>query len=240
MKDLTLHELEQGMTRLMEGANAAQLALLLSSAIYQATLAALLAKIRALPEELRGRPVALLLKENDVVRDKWLRAICLLVEAMRICPKQTEATVGAAYAVVHDFALSLGDVNDTYAENDSKATAHTKHLNTHAATLAAVSTPDGGTLAEWFEEFIAAGKKSGDLLYNRSEKLAEVSQRTEAGRLRSECIGMLGEFRTVVRREVDQRPELPRTLEQELFGMFDTLQMLAEQRNQNESPVPAS
>ncbi|NUN15658.1 MAG: hypothetical protein HUU55_18695 [Myxococcales bacterium] len=94
------------MTRLLEGANAPKLSLLFCAAIYQMMLVALLARIRALPEELRGRPIAWLLKETDILRDDWLRAIWHLKEAMRFCPKPTDTMAAAIDLIINVFALS--------------------------------------------------------------------------------------------------------------------------------------
>ncbi|NUN15552.1 MAG: hypothetical protein HUU55_18160 [Myxococcales bacterium] len=73
------------------------------------------------------------------------------------------------------------------------------------------------------------------MLGEHGDTIAE-ADRSAVMTLRGEALGLLTELRTVLRREINARPELPANLEKYLFGTLDALQELAAQRNAKPTP----
>ena len=81
----------------------------------------------------------------------------------------------------------------------------------------------------------------GRLLSDRSQTLGAAAGREGAGILRGEIIAAVNEVRAVLGTERIDRPELPATLDGDLFGYFDELQRLAAARNQPAAkPAPTA
>lgn len=237
MQDLTLDELSQGAKAIITGDKLVAFQQTYAALTYLALVQSIVGRIEALPAALRGRPLADLLRDSDVVRDHWVRTIWYFCEALRLCPASTEPMRQAANSITQRFAISLDDIKDSYAENQSKAEQQEKWMAGEGPKLAQVPTPDQRTLADWMQDFIQSGKVFGGLLGARGDVVAD-SDRSIAATLRSEALGLFSELRTVLRREITARPELPANLEKSLFGTLDALQELAAQRNAKTNPKP--
>lgn len=230
MQDLTLNELVQGTQSFLSDEKAPLFEATHASLTYRPILVDLVARAVALPAALRGRPLAFALRGADKTHDGWLRTLFYFKESLRWCPTPTPTTAAVVAAIEQHFGISLADVGDTYAENIAKAGHHAAQLEKSGDLFATVGTPDGRTLKAWFEDFIASGREAAVLLTSRGDVVAE-SDRGEAGVLRLELLGVLSELRTVLRRETAARPELPKHLDETLFGTLDALQTLAAARN---------
>ncbi|NUN16148.1 MAG: hypothetical protein HUU55_21180 [Myxococcales bacterium] len=212
MKDLNLDETSQGMKAMTTGDRLVAFKQTYAALTYLALIEALIARIDALPAALRGRPLADLLFDSDVTRDNWLRALWYYCQMVKFCPTTTEAMRQAAHSLTERFGISLSDTRDTYAENQAKAEQHEKWITVEGPILAQISTPDQRTLAAWMEDFIQSGKVFGVMLGERGDTIAE-ADRSAAMTLRGEALGLLTELRTVLRREINARPELPANLD---------------------------
>ena len=239
MNDLELSELQTGLVELVRGERKNVLQQARAATIYMPVLEALLVKTEALPAGVLKLPRVELLKGADLRRDNLARASFFLAQAVLAHPDSPPELEAAAALCVERFVPSLAITRDTYAENARKAAVHAGELTTHQATLARVPTPDGKTLADWMAAFVEAGAEVGRIHQGRSDELAVAGNREGAGPLRSEILGALGELRAVVQREVASNPELPRTLEAQIFGYFDELQRLAAQRKASAAPGAA-
>lgn len=227
MNDLTLDELRTGLQNLLEGDRREKLDLVPAAPIYEPDFVRLLAAITALPPELRGLPLAALLKQADVRRDTFLRLVHLLGALIALCPTVPEDIRAAAAKMVATFAPSLLAVNDPYAVSAAKAEQLQPEYDEQRPGLATIPTPDGRSAEAWVGDYLDAALETGRLLSGRAKDLAETPSRAQAGALRGEAIGTLAEFRNVVARTVKNNPDLPRTLEADIFGLFDEMQRLA-------------
>jgi hypothetical protein len=96
--------------------------------------------------------------------------------------------------------------------------------------------PGGGTLAAWIERWCEAGSALGaDLV---GDVVAEVERVPEPapmlpGSLTGRCNGLIIRARAALRDEMAYDPEVARTVDAEVFGLFD--QLLAEHRSRAEA-----
>lgn len=184
-------------------------------------------RIDALPPALvdEGRPLAAQLGEADVLHDAWGLAIWHLNEAYRVAPK-LDAALRAITAEVNRRVIARpADVRDAYPTEAARAADRKKAMPALKAGLAKFPVV-GGTLADWVAAYNAAGEAIGTLLAARGAKAAETEGEAPDGSplvIRAETIGLLNRARTTLADEVRRNKKLPRNLDAQLFGYFDTL-----------------
>ena len=211
------------------GKRRAALARVPSSAVYIKLLEATLTKLEALPDALRGLPRAQLLRLLDRDHDGLVALINVALELLTSWPDPTEAMQAAAAALEAHYAVAY-DSRRSYAEEAQLARERGQKLAEHRAVFDAIPMPDGGTLTALIERYVAAGTALGDNLSGRADDLVARGDASDAAALRGRVMGLLGELRTAVRREVEADSTLPASLEGDIFGYLDELTRLAAAR----------
>ena len=241
MNDLSLAELRLGLADLLAGSRKAPFDLTHASLIYRPRLQRLFDKLSALPPGVLELPLVELLQSADSKRDGYARALHFMRLAVDALPEASDALRSVVGTVKSAFVPSLDIVRQPYAIAADSVTDDTKDLETHRTALAAVPTPDGRSLEGWISDFVAAGTEIRRLLDERSGTLGSGSSREGAGALRGEIVGTLYELRNVITTERGDRPDLPATIDGQIYGQFDELQRLAAARNAAKpKPRPAT
>src|SRR5262249_9807590 len=88
------------------------------------------------------------------------------------------------------------------------------------SALASFPIAGNKTLLDWAQSFVNAGASIGDTLSKR----ADAKDRAEAGRLRSEALGVLNQTRRELGRAQKKDPALPADLDDQVFAYFDQLE----------------
>ncbi|UQA59728.1 hypothetical protein [Polyangium aurulentum] len=186
--------------------------------------------IDALPPALTGgKPFAEELSGVDSEHDGSGAGIWHLTEAYLRAPKVDPKVVEAARRIRAAFIPELGQLQDSYADEAEAAARRKGELSNLEADLKLIPVAGGGTLYDWAVMYLSAGEKLSVLLSQRAD--IDAKKRKNAQALRSETVGILNELRAGIGREVERNPELPRDLDGQIFGYFDTLEAQREAQN---------
>jgi hypothetical protein len=198
--------------------------------VFRALLEKAVAEYNALPAALREVPMADLLASADARHDGWLRAIFGLREVMRGVPGATPAMVAAGDFLDKGFGPVARESTAPYAQEVQRAADREAKVAANREVLAAVPTPDGGTLLTWVEAYLEAGRALGELLSSRADEVSGGGSRGAAPGLRGRLMGLFSDLRTNVRREVEAETGVGAEVEAALFGYADELVRLAAAR----------
>jgi len=198
--------------------------------IFRTLLEKAVAEYNALPAALRGVPMANLLAAADARHDGWLRSIFGLRDVMRGASMPTLAMLAAADFLDNGFGPIPRESVAPYAQEVQRAADRAAKVAANSEVLAAVPTPDGGTLLAWAEAYLDAGRALGELLSSRADELSGGGSRGAAPALRGRFMGLLGDLRTNVRREVEAGTGVGPEFEAALFGYADEVVRLAAAR----------
>jgi len=219
MRNLSLTDLRAGLADLFHHRSDA-LKATQTGKLYGPMLAA---KRKALDhlDDVAGRPPGEL-SEADAQHDGLGTAIWHQTEAVLCHPFTTPEQREAAKRIREAFIPDLGVLSDSYAEEAAAAEENRPKLVTLEAELRSLPTPDGKTLYDWASAFVEHGTKLAELLAARSQAkgVEFVRQQTT---LRVTTLGLLGRFRAALRDELAEHPQMPRDLDQRIFGKFDEL-----------------
>lgn len=229
MKSLVIEDLITGLDDLFEK-RADSLVLADSGKVYTKLLTKLQAGLLALPPEQRGLPLKELLKSADGRFDGWARGLHYLGLAIRSIPVASPALLKAAEAITNEVVPSLDLTRQAYAREVSHAREVGNKQSELEPVLAPVPTPDARTLDAWVADMVTAGAEIGQLLSDRGDAM---TSRGPAGALRMRTVGVLGQLRDHLALALEANPELPRTLDNDVFGMFDQLEGMAVKREQS-------
>jgi len=128
----------------------------------------------------------------------------------------------AARRIREAFIRDLGVLSDSYAEEAAAAKQNRPKLVELEADLRAAPTPDGKTLYEWASAFVDHGDKLAQLLSSRGQATGFEYFRQQTA-LRVTTLGLLGRFRAALKDELAENPQLPRDLDERIFGGFEEL-----------------
>ncbi|MDC0749300.1 hypothetical protein [Polyangium mundeleinium] len=219
MRNLTLSDLRAGLLDLFHHRDEA-LTATQTGKLYGPILAAKRKAIEHL-EDAAGRPVGDL-TEADAHHDGLGAAIWHYTEAVLSHPFVPEERREAARRIREAFIRDLGVLSDSYAEEAAAAKQNRPKLAELEADLRAAPTPDGKTLYDWASAFVEQGDKLAQLLSTRGQATGFEYFRQQTA-LRVTTIGQLGRFRAALRDELVEHPDLPRDLDERIFGGFDEL-----------------
>jgi len=209
--------------------------------VFRTLLGKAVAEYNALPAALRGVPMADLLAAADARHDGWLRSIFGLRDVMRGAPDKTPAMSAAADFLDKGFGPISRESVAPYAQEVQRAADRQAKVADNREVLEAVPTPDGGTLLAWVEAYLEAGRALGESLSSRADEVSGAGSRGAAPALRGRLMGLLGDLRTNVRREVEAETGLDAEVEAALFGYADEVIRLADARAKSpgasEAPV---
>ena len=238
MKYLSLAALKVALADLF---NERHPALVLSSAgkTYESILQQKKQQIDALPAVLTGgKPLAEAIAEVDDEHDGFGAAIWYLTEAYVRCPKVSAPVRAAALRIRAAFVPQLDELRASYVDEAHAAMDHKKQLATLKADLQLIPIAEGLTLLDWAQGYVGAGEHIGSLLSQRAD--ADTGARSQAGKIRSATLAVLGRFRGALGDEIEVNEALPRDLDARVFGLFDELaQMRSEAVAGKKAPAPA-
>jgi len=200
---------------------------------FEATLTRLGVGFAALPEALLNMPLADVLKGIDDDHDGWGRAIDHLMRAIEDGPKALATLLPVAELVRQHYMTKRTEIMAAYAVEDQLGQDRLKRLDSDAATLGAVPTPDARTLRDWIQEYAQAGTKLGVNLSGRAVELAgrsPVPGLATFSELRAELIGTIGKLRRQIESDLEHDAAAPRTLMNEVLGHLDEVVRLSEAR----------
>lgn len=163
MRRLTLGDLDLGVRSLFEERKA-DLDLSAAGKLYGPMLAERLAAIQALPEALRGRPLAGKLTAADTRHDGFGNGIWSYTDAVLNAPDLDDELKASAQRIRDAFIPGRGALTASYADEASKAKKNRPKLGDLKADLEAFPLPKGKTLYDWVVGFLDAGDALDDLL----------------------------------------------------------------------------
>ena len=229
MNDLSIRELREASSDLLDK-RMASLGRLPTGDYFKNAITEKLSAISALPDSITKLPLSELLRLLDKSHDQWARSIHYLVRAAEECPTMPESTGKTIELIRERYMSGLNETRDPYGVEAQRGRERAEKLPGDQNALTAVATPDGRNLFDWISSYVDAGKSIGGGLSGRADQLASSGDASQAGRLRSELIGLYGELRAAIRLQLKAQSDLPRTLEDDILGNFDELQRLALQR----------
>lgn len=235
MNDLSIRELREASSDLLEK-RLASLARLPTGDYFKTAITEKLGAVAALPDSITKLPLSELLKLLDKSHDQWARTIHFLLRAAEECPTMPESTAKTVELIRERYMSGLNEIRDPYGVEAQRGRERAQKLPGDQAALTALATPDGRTLFDWVSNYVDAGKSIGGGLSGRADQLASSGDASQAGKLRSELIGLYGELRAAIRLQLKAQADLPRTLEDDILGNFDELQRLAVQRRKKAQP----
>lgn len=162
------------------------------------------------------------LSETDAQHDGLGGAIWHFTEAVLCQPFVPPERRDAARRIREAFIPDLGLLSDSYADEAAAAKANRPKLAALEAELRILPTPDGQTLYEWAQAFVDKGDELARKLAARTQGSALDVFRQQTA-LRVTTIGLVGRFRASLRDELKENPQLPATIDADLFSGFDTL-----------------
>lgn len=173
------------------------------------------------------RPLAEVLAEAKRVYAAWGAVLFHVMEAYARVPTLGIDDRLALAELRRIFMPRLGELKDGYATAAARASSRGRQLEAHAARLASFPVLGNQTLADWVREYVAAGRRLGELMACRADLTAQAmidaADKVEAAPLRSSVMGLLGRLRAAVADELADQPELHRQIDAELFAYIDEL-----------------
>lgn len=242
MRALLLSDLKLGLADLL-GARCPLLLATAAGKLYHPNLERLRTELDGLPAGVvRDRPLAEELAATDGEHDGFGAAIWHYVEAMVLAPDVSADTRSRAERIRQALVPQLAILRESYASEAAGAKERRLKIPALRAELERMPLPDGRTLADWAEGFVARGEALLGLLTRRADLSVEqeANARRRAGMLRSETIATLTRFRTALADELADRPVLARERDREIFAFLDQLagDRQAAQRNRTASAEP--
>jgi hypothetical protein len=189
-----------------------------------------------------ARPLTEVLAEAKRTYVAWGSVLFLIMEAYSKVPNlgADERLVLAELRRI--FMPRRGEVRDGYAAAAARASSRAQQLDAYTARLASFPVVGKRTLADWVREYVAAGRRLGELLACRADLTAQAmvdaAERAEAGPLRSSVVGLLGRLRAALADELAGQPDFHRQIDAELFAYIDELTRMraASQRGRDAAP----
>jgi hypothetical protein len=227
LKHLTLGDLRMGLDDLFEH-RGEHLDRSRAGQLYRPQLETKRREINALPAAAGADlPLVAELDRTDAVHDGQGYGLWHYTEAVLRHPAATDEDRAAARRIREAFIPALAELNAAYAVEAEHARLRRARLAEREADLRRFPVSVGGqTLYDWAAAFLAAGETLDRLLSQRATAVAESApgpDRTAGLVLRSGTIGLLGRFRTALDDEMDHDKDLPRNLDELVFGYLDQL-----------------
>lgn len=238
MRLLSLGDLKLGLQDLL-GRNAESLALLACGRTYKPLLEKKLEEFNLLPASfLENKPLADRLSEVDADHDGFGLSVWHTIEAHIRNPLVSTQVKDAALRIRSAFIPRLAALNESYAVEANAALDRAKHLPALEDDLKSIPVA-GGTLYDWVKGYLDKGAEIFALL-SSSADAQRGSTMQLAATLRQETISLFERLRAAIQDELTANPDLPRDLEDVLFGDIDQAHSTrAETRAPISMPIPA-
>lgn len=182
-----------------------------------------LVAVEALPEAVTSAPYKVELRSTDQRHDGLGRVIYYVTEACFHDPDASAATRENARLIREAFVPSLEELTDSYATEAERATKRQAALTSMTDVLKTFALPwdSSRTLFDVVTAFLTEGQKLNTLLNDRADVPKGVQ--AQALQVRTRAMAVLNRFRKDLKKEIARNPNLPRDLEQRVFGFYDTL-----------------
>ena len=189
----------------------------------------------ALPEVLTSTPYKVELRTTDGRHDRFGRLIYFVTEACFQDPNASAEMVAAAQQIRDAFIPSLDELTDSYATEAERAIKRKPLLVSLGDTLKKFTLPwnPSQTLLDVATSFLNEGEKLNELLNDRAD--VPKGARAQALTLRNKAMAVLNRLRKDLQKEIARDSNLPRDLEQRVFGFFDTLHAMESAGKSNDS-----
>lgn len=219
------------------GAKRASLEETLAFKLYGPSLAGLLDKISGVQKSLSAKPLSEELKAADLKHDTSAKAVYYICRGLIGLSTLDGETRSMLNSVRDTFVPALAPLQKSYEDEAFAAKQREGALESMKPQLEAF--PVGSTtLYGLLKDHISAGAEIEQLLSARAETTAEeeANRVKDAGILRSQAIGLLGQLRETLAHEVATNTALPRDLESVAFSYFDQLSESREGRRPKPKP----
>jgi hypothetical protein len=194
-----------------------------AGAYYKVELHGYHVDIGNLPPAVTSAPYKDHLRTTDIRHDGFGKVIHLVTEACFVCPDINPAIVAAAKQIREAFIPSLDELQRPYATEGERAIERKPLLISLEPQLKSFTLPWDSTksLHDIAVAFLDEGCKLDDLLDQRAD--VPKAARQQSASVRAKAMGTLSRLRKDLKKEIARDTNLPRDLEQSVFGFFDTL-----------------
>lgn len=209
--------------------------------LYAADVLGVASALASLPPELKLRPLADLMGEADGDHDDQAEAGTYLCQAVLLDRKSAPAQRDTARLALRELLPAARERGATYAAEVQRVRTIRPLVEQHAAALAELPLPGGRSLLNLLNEHIEAGLRLGDLVAQRGDIVAGVTnaQVGDAVALRGRALTLLRKFRHVLNEEAATKPAVAEA-EGSFFGSLDQLAQLAFARRASKNPRQGS
>jgi hypothetical protein len=192
--------------------------------------------ITDLPPATTSAPFKDDLRSTDARHDSFGKVIHCVTETCFLCPDIDPAVLVAAKQVRDAFIPTLEELQSPYAAEGERATERKPLLTSLEPQLKMFHLPwdTSKTLHDIATAFLNEGQKLDELLNQRAD--VPKAARRQAALLRTKAMGTLSRLRKDLKKEIERDINLPRDLEQGVFGFFDTLHAM-EAAGKSHEPV---
>jgi hypothetical protein len=182
-----------------------------------------LTELKALPEAIRGLPLATLLAETDKTHDAYGSALDRISRGLEELPLLSLADRAKARGIRVRFVPTRKVLTAKLPNEASHAKKSRPALAEFEADLKYFPLPNDKTLYDVADGFVTAGEKIDTLLSRRADAKTEAAQRAKGASLRTSAIRSISRARDSLDEELDTNPELSASLDGEIFGYLDVL-----------------
>jgi hypothetical protein len=198
-------------------------------------------KLNALPSVITTpKPLVEQLIEQDVIHDGSIDALWYNTESILRSNRASAELKKAAQEIRDSLNLKPSDTQERYGQEALVAAKREEVIGELKGKLGLFSLAEGGTLYDVALEYVAAGKKIGALLSDRTiQEAMSDEDRRAIKTLRPTVIGYLGRCRAALGDEIQNNPALPQNLDALIFGYLDKLNQDRYEANQQQREAKA-
>lgn len=234
--NLSIADLVRGLRDLLAERHEA-LALVDGNGIYMKTLSGGLVALEALPESMQALPLKELLALTDGAFDRDALVLHKLRELAELLVDPTTAAESAAQVFAK--LAPAGITRRSYSDEAAHAYRQRQTPTTHRALLESFKFPDKNAPDAFVlaERFIQNGIKLDALISGRAGVVSGPDDHTGAGAARKQALEALADLRRHVARAVGTMTDLPRDLDDQIFGHLDELERNARHQETQRKPL---
>jgi hypothetical protein len=185
-----------------------------------------------------GTPLTEELSNKDKRHDDCVLTMISTLEAVIRSPRASESLKKAAREILDSLQLAASDTTVSYPQEAINAKNREAMIEKLKEQLSLFALPEGGTLYDIAQDYIAAAREIDALLSERAkqETLSE-NDRREVPLLRVQIIAEINRCRASLSDELKVNSELPTNIESQIFGYFDELNQQRAQAHQASQEV---
>jgi hypothetical protein len=164
------------------------------------------------------------LAQKDGVHDDSILTMLNSLEAVQKSPRASASLKKTAKEIIDTLKLSPSDTAVSYPQEAINAKNREEIVAKLKGSLQLFTLPEGGTLYDIAQDYLAAARDIDALLSERTklENMSETDRR-EVPLLRVQIIAEIGRCRAALADELKTNPNLPNNVDAQIFGYFDDL-----------------